>query len=288
MNKVFLALRKAQDEQGWELTSESKVIDLLSDTSALGNGSGQVLPSPKPKKRGRGRNRDQKGQGPIDEHLVAFHNPTVADAEQYRKLYAEIIRVGRVRPLRTMLFSSALPGEGKTTSALNLAITIGASGGEHGVLLIDTDFRKPSVHKYLGTHPQRGLADYLRGDVEYAEIFIKTQIPSLTVVYAGKKLNNPFDLLTSEKMVHFFEQLKSHSPYSYIILDSSPVLLTSEPRALVQHVDATLLVVRAQKTSKNLIAQAIEDLGEENILGFVFNGVSRSDLSYYGDYYGAE
>lgn len=256
-------------------------------SSEVDSGNAQVLPASRSKKWSSGSARDQKVQGPVDERLVALHTPQTSAAEQYRKLYAEIIRVGRTRALRTILISSSLAGEGKTTSALNLAATIVASVGEHGVLIVDTDLRKPSVHTYLGARPECGLADYLRGDVEYSQIFAKTSIPSLTAVYAGSKTHNPFELLTSEKMQQFFEQLKSETAYPYIILDSSPVLLTSEPRALVQHVDTTLLVVRAKKTPKDLITQAIEALGEGNILGLVFNGVSHTDFHYYGYYHGA-
>src|SRR5262249_44454765 len=97
----------------------------------------------------------------LDERLVALHQTNTLATELYRKLYIEIVRAGSVRELRTLLISSALMEEGKTTTALNLALTIAASGGERGVVLVETDFRKPSVHKWLGTYSECGLADYL-------------------------------------------------------------------------------------------------------------------------------
>jgi len=220
----------------------------------------------------------------INERVVALHQPDTAAAEQYRKLYIEIAQARRTHDLQTLLLTSALAGDGKSLSALNLAITGAAHESSQGVLLIDTDLRQPSLHQYLGIHPTCGLADYLLGDVEYSQIFVKTQIPGLTIIAAGRRDSNPTALFASTKMEQLFRDLKSQKQYSSIILDSSPVLLTSEPKELLQYVDTTILVVRAQKTPAKAVSQAIKILGEENVFGCVLNAVTSADFSLYQHY----
>jgi receptor protein-tyrosine kinase/non-specific protein-tyrosine kinase len=224
----------------------------------------------------------------INERVVALHQFNTVAAEQYRKLYIEIAQARRTREIQTLLMTSALPGEGKSISALNLAITSAAAGDQHEVLLIDTDLRKPSIHKYLGIRPKWGLGDYLLGDVEYAHIFVKTPIPGLTIIPAGRKVNNPPALFASTRMDQLFRDIRSQQQYSSVILDSSPVLLTSEPKGLLQYVDTAIFVVRAKKTPAEVVSQAIKLLGEENILGCVLNGVTSSDFSFYHHYYNSD
>ena len=221
----------------------------------------------------------------INERVVAFHKFDTVAAEQYRKLYIEIAQARRTRELKTLLMTSALAGEGKSISALNLAITGAAHEGSQGILLIDTDLRKPSIHTYLGIHPKCGLTDYLLGDVECSHIFCKTQIPGLTIIAAGRRGSNPTTLLASTRMEQLFRDIKSQKQYSSIILDSSPALLTSETKGLLQYVDTAILVVRAKKTPAEVVSQTIKILGEENILGCVLNGITSSDFPLFNYYY---
>src|SRR5262249_2127584 len=115
----------------------------------------------------------------LHERVVASPAFDTVAAEQYRKLYIEIAQARRMRPLQTLLITSPLAGEGKSISALNLAITGAEHEGPHGVLLIDTGLRKPSIHQYLGIQPRWGLTDYLLGDIDCSHIFFETQIPGL-------------------------------------------------------------------------------------------------------------
>jgi receptor protein-tyrosine kinase/non-specific protein-tyrosine kinase len=266
---------------------ERQTIELVLDKPIFPDGSDQGVhrAQARPKK---GRTEDRTvidTYRHINERVVAFHKFDTVEAEQYRKLYIEIVHARRARTLQTLLLTSALAGEGKSISALNLAITSAAAGDQHGVLLVDTDLRKPSIHTYLGLRPSCGLSDYLLGDTEYSQIFCKTQIPGLTIIAAGRRVSNPTALLASPRMEQLFRDIKSQKQYSSIILDSSPVLLTSESKVLLQYVDSTILVVRAKKTPAEVISQTIKILGEENILGCVLNGVTFSDFSLYNYYY---
>lgn len=303
MNKLLSTLRKMQQTDKWpsglapevlerapaedtlRVFAERSTQDILAEIELLDHGyEGEWA------KVGRAEKRQESvpatpQHGRIDERVVAFEQFDAVAAEQYRKLYIELVHAGRVRALRTLLITSALAAEGKSLSALNLAITGATTGEHHGVLLIDTDFRKPSIPTYLGLQPRWGLADYLQGNVAYGDIFSKTQIPGLTLVAAGRRVSNPTTLIASAKMRQFVQDIRSETHYGHIIFDSSPVLSTSEPKALIQYVDATLLVVHAGKTPRDMVVQAMRTLGEENILGCVLNGLSPADFRHYRYYY---
>src|SRR5439155_11224826 len=111
------------------------------------------------------------------------------------------------------------------------------------------------------------------------------QIPTHTIIAAGRRVSNPTALLASTRMEQLFRDIKSQKQYNSIILDSSPVLLSSESKGLLQYVDAAILVVRAKKTPAEVVSQTIKILGEENILGCVLNGVTSSDFPLYNYYY---
>jgi capsular exopolysaccharide synthesis family protein len=287
MAKIFRMLLPVRDERYRGAVMHEKMTELL-----LGDAM-----SPHPDMNAASHNQKQRKQWvtddrlaakPIDAYLVALHGANTAAAEQYRKLYSEIVRAGRVRRLRTLLVTSALAGEGKTLTAVNLALTIAASSNEQRALLVETDFRKPRIQKLLNTQPECGLTDYLLGDAESTQLIHATPIPGLAVVYAGHHINNLARLLNSEKIATFFHQIASQGHYSHIILDSSPLLLTSEPIALIPHVDAALFVVHARKTPREVVNQAIEILGQENIFGCVFNGMTSLDSYYSHHYYSSD
>jgi capsular exopolysaccharide synthesis family protein len=307
MSKLLSALRKMQDTGKWTPTlapevSEpaldepdrielhSQATELVSAELALSDSGYQEVPRAQMRREKRhpenpkafDRNR------PINERLVASYQFDPVAAEQYRKLYIEIAQAKRTSEIQTLLITSALAGEGKSISALNLAITSAAHADQHSVLLIDADLRKPALHNYLGIRPECGLTDYLLGDVEYSRIFCKTRIPGLIVITAGGRTSDPAALLASTRMEQFVRNTRSQKQYNYIILDTSPVLLTSEPKSLLQYVDTAILVVRAKKTPAAVVSQVIKILGEENILGCVFNGVTSSDLPFYHYSYSAD
>jgi capsular exopolysaccharide synthesis family protein len=290
MSKTLLAILKARNEGKREPALNEKVTDLLvREHPTIDNGNNTLRRTRVRAKQGASDSAMARGrQGDIDEYLVAFHRSNAPAAEQYRKLYTEIVRAGRTRELRTLLIASALAGEGKTVTALNLATTIAASSSGWSTLLVDMDLRKPHVHRLLGTHPACGLTDYLLGDVACSRIFATTQIPGLTVVYGGRPVRDPTRLFSAEKIEHFFHEIKSQEQYRYIVLDTSPVLLTAETNVLIHHADATILVVRAGKTPRDVVSQAIETLGMENILGCVFNGITSADVFYYDYYYNSD
>ena len=288
MKKVLSVLHKAHDEKNGDVPFHGLVTELLRDESPTHRRRSTL----RSRKKSPRLPTAQNGPAPAarihpDERLVALHYDQPSAAEQYHKLHIEIVRAGQVRKLRTLLITSALTGEGKTTTALNLAIAMAASGGEGQVLLVETDFRRPGIQKYLSIHAEGGLVDYLRGDIDSARLFTPTSLPGLTIVPMGRPVQNPVALVTCEKMTQFFREVKAQH-YRYILLDSSPILLTSEVKVLALHAEAALLVVRAGKTPQDMVVKAIDILGRENILGCVFNSMAASDSHAYRYYYNAQ
>jgi capsular exopolysaccharide synthesis family protein len=305
MSRLLSSLRKMQDQDidKWPSPFALQVLEKTLEKPALteldSQTAGFVLDKPaRPNKGVQGVGRAQvrrekrrienskavEAYKHIHERAVALHQFDTTAAEQYRKLYVEIAQARRTRALQTFLITSALAGEGKSLSALNLAITSAASEDQQGVLLVDTDLRQPSIHQYLGLHPTCGLANYLLGEVESTHIFVETPIPGLTMIAAGSRVSNPTGLLVSPRMEQLFRDIKTQKQYSSIILDSSPVLLAAESKGLLQYADTAILVVHAQQTPREIVLQAIKTLGEENILGCLLNGVIASDL-LYSNYY---
>jgi capsular exopolysaccharide synthesis family protein len=288
MSKIILALRQAREDMVRGTVMKEKFTDLLlsEDVRTHIGRRGSHHHRGKITRRlfSNADARDGSGQA-FDEDSVSFFQKNTVVAEQYRRLVTEIFCRSQTRELRSVLVVSALSGEGKTLTATNIALTIAMNVKEQKVLLIDADFRNPNIHKMLGSRSQYGLSDYLLGEVEYSSVAVPTNIPSLTVINAGSSIKYGKLNLDSLKISEFFSHIVQKENYRYIIIDTSPIILTSEPMFLIPYVDSIIMVVRAGKTPKKIVSQAIECLGKEKILGCVFNGVSQNDMSMYKYHY---
>lgn len=212
----------------------------------------------------------------VDRHIVSITDPYSSAAEEFRKLRARIFQVTERDFLNTLMVTSGQAGEGKTTTAINLAVAI-AQEIDHTVLLIDADLRKPSIHRYLGLNPNYGLSDYLesRRDLSLQDIMIKTGIGKLVLLPAGNSPQNPAELMSSDRMRMLIREIKHRYRDRYVIFDSSPVLMTADALSLCDYMDGILLVVQAARTPKKAILQALSLIKGYNILGTVFNDVPR-------------
>jgi len=217
--------------------------------------------------------------------------PTLADpggfaAEQFRKLRALVIRKTQGEKTRNRLMvTSAAPGEGKTLTALNLAIEM-ARMPTYSVVLIDTDLRNPQLHKMLGVGSRAGLVQYLRGETSLEGILDKVGLGNLTLIQAGERVEAPLELLSSSRMKILIEELGSRYPDRYVLLDSPPVLPFADTRVLCEMVDSTIYVCREGHSSLTQIQQGLEALSEFDLLGIVCNEMSMSTRSDYGQYFG--
>ena len=225
----------------------------------------------------------------VDRHIVFIANPKSPAAEQYRKLRARILRTARKDSLNTFMIASADAGEGKTITAVNLAVTI-AQELDHTVLLVDGDLRNPSVHRYLGIKPQYGLSDYLTNKAALSDILVKTGIGKLVLLPAGTPVENPAELLASARMRDLVREMKHRYHDRYIIFDSAPVLLAADTLSLANYMDGLVFVVQADRTSPKVVEAALSLLKGYTILGSVFNNVPAylglGRHSYYYSYGG--
>ena len=217
--------------------------------------------------------------------LVINRDPAEGVAEEYRKLKSVVFELTRQGAFNnTLLVTSDLPDAGKSLTAVNLALTL-ANEYDHTVLLVDTDLRKPSVHKYLGISPEKGLLHCLTEDYPLEKALIRTGIGKLVVLPAGGTVADPAELLASNRMRDLIAELKARYPDRYVIFDTTPVLPFAEAAVLGSLVDGILFVVRERQTRSDHLQEALEMLDASNLLGIVYNDadVSRK-MSHYRYY----
>ena len=182
--------------------------------------------------------------------------------------------------------TSALPDEGKTFTAINLAISM-ATEENMSVLLIDADFNKPGAIAVLGCHETIGLIDVLDSpDVDLADVMVKTSIPNLTLVPAGQANGHSTELLTGARMARLAEEIAYRYENRFILFDCPPLLATTEAAALTAHVGQVLFVVRAETTNEASVRHALALIDEKPEVGLVLNRTrSRIGSPEFGDYY---
>lgn len=186
---------------------------------------------------------------------------------------------------RTVLFTSSLPNEGKTTIAVNTAIAMAAS--DKKTLILDADMRNPSVHLLFNCVNTRGLSDLISQGGDWRQYIIKPNIPNLYLINAGRKPMNPAKFLTSGRFLKLLEEFSRE--FDYVVIDMPPVLLVPDSQLVAPHVDGVVLVIRKGKTNISAAKAAQDSLkrANANIIGAVLNYVSAKDSLYgYGYGYG--
>lgn len=187
-----------------------------------------------------------------------------------------------------IMVTSSVPGEGKSFTAINLAISM-ATELENTVLLVDADVSKSSVVRYLGLHADKGLLDVLRDpNVELSDVLIKTDIAKLTVLPSGRGFAHATELLASSTMKKFVEDISSRYHDRIIIFDCPPLLATSEATVLASYMGQIVFVVEADRTPQEAVKDALSHLADHEHVGIVLNKapVRTSGGDYYGYGYG--
>jgi len=219
----------------------------------------------------------------FSEKLVTLSEPDSADAESFKVLRGQILFPRDRQVPKSILVASALPGEGKSYVAANLALSLALSIDEY-VVAIDTDLRRPRLHQLFGYPTTRGLHDYLIGGVRLEELILESGIDKLSLLPAGKIARNATELLSSNMMATFLGEVKEKLKDRFMIIDSPPCQVMAETKPLAQQVDGIVFVVMANKTPRKEIEKAIDNIGREKILGVVFNGYEQVRKSYYRYY----
>ena len=215
--------------------------------------------------------------------LVVVTAPDSFEAENFKLLRAQIMFKRDRKKSRTIMVTSAIPGEGKTFVAANLAVSIALGIDEH-VLLVDCDLRRPDLHKMFGLSNAGGLREYLSAKKDLSDLLVRTSIDKLSLLTAGKPPHNPSELLASETMKSFLEEIRDRYEDRFIIIDTAPSQVLTEANVLSNFVDGIIFVIKDQVTPREPIQKAIENLGKDKILGLVYNGYSEGYKSY-GRYY---
>lgn len=185
-----------------------------------------------------------------------------------------------------IMVTSALPGEGKTFSAINLAISI-VMERDRTVLLVDGDVAKPRATKRLGVESDVGLLDLLDGScASVADVIVRTDIPNLRVLPAGRKHDRATELLASERMATVMAELSTRYHDRVVIFDSSPLLVTSESGVLSEKMGQIIMVVAAEDTPQHAVADGLGRLAEDKIVGLVLNKFRPTLGNRYGAGYG--
>jgi capsular exopolysaccharide synthesis family protein len=210
--------------------------------------------------------------------LIEAGDARHAYAESYRHLRSALLlsSLGESRP-QTLLFTGALPGEGKTTVSVNLARVLARSGLR--VVLVDADAHGAGVHRLLEKESEPGLLDFLRGDAAVTEIVHSTEIPELTFIPAGTRTNESEGLFLRPKLEELLEELRGKQ--DFVILDAAPILATDDSALLVPHADAVVLVVRPFRTRARLVRQALDMLYQRQAkqVTIILNRARKDDLA---------
>jgi capsular exopolysaccharide synthesis family protein len=222
--------------------------------------------------------------GEVEAHLVSLLAPASIEAEQYRTLRTLLEAKRREKGPLVIAVSSPGVGDGKTTTAINLAGSF-AEGEDSRVLLLDADLRNPSVAPRLGFARSRsGLAAALRGRSPNLDGLITRRPPyRLDLVLAGESTAAPYELLTSKAFAELLHEARRS--YDLVIIDAPPIVSLPDCRMLGSLVDGFMIVVAANRTPRRLLAEALNALDPEMVLGLVFNN-DEDVISRYATYYG--
>ena len=225
----------------------------------------------------------------IDSKRILNPETPFAITEAFRSLYTNLLYLPIEGKCKKFAITSAFPGEGKTYSSINLAITIAENTDNKKVLLVDLDMRKSTISRLLGdfvdpsVDTKNGLAEYLTGLSEAPNI-VDTKIKNLSVFFSGKNVINPTGLITSGKFEAFVKECEEK--FDYVIFDTPPVMVVSDAALLVKHVDGYLITTRAEHSTTTNLSAAKESLESKgaNIFGIIFTDEQLKKFGKYSKY----
>jgi capsular exopolysaccharide synthesis family protein len=217
-----------------------------------------------------------------DSRIVMHTDPRSAGADRFRFLRMCLRELWNTGKLKSLLITSPLPQDGKSTVALNLATTL-AEGGKRTVLLIEADLHHPSLTERLGLERRPGLAECLEAGLNPVAALRRIEPLGWYLLSAGETQNNPTDLLQTEALASVIQKLSTH--FDWILIDSPPLTPLTDAISLARQANATLLVAREGCTPREAIEKAIALIGRHRVLGIVLNGMEGLERLYSG-YYG--
>jgi len=226
---------------------------------------------------------EQESDDLRDRDLGVFLDPKSVAAECCRSIRTNILFMSPDKPMRIFVVTSPSPQEGKTTTAINLGVTMAEAGGR--VLLVDTDMRRPRLHKSFGVPNQTGISTVTVGKSTIEEAIKRTDVPNLDVLPCGPVPPNPSELLHTDRFAHVLADCAKL--YDRIILDSPPTSAVTDPAVLGNLSDGVVLVVKAGETTRDAAMHARRQLGgaKAHLCGVIVNAIDFSNPAYGYDYY---
>lgn len=214
-----------------------------------------------------------------DTRLPIFDAPQSLTAEQFRQVRTRMAHASPLDTTRTIMVTGPSPLDGKTTVAANLAAGLALNGRK--ILLVDSNFRRPEVHRLFGASNDRGFADVLNGTAAFDEVVAASRVPNLFVMPSGPKPMNATELFESQLLIDFID--RALEEYDHVIFDSGPFLIVSEAQALAPRVDGVVTVVRAHSESRGLLHRMRDSLRQVKAehIGVVLNAVRAQGGGYY-------
>jgi capsular exopolysaccharide synthesis family protein len=273
MSRIYRALEKAEEERKQKVNKEPS-LKVFEEKSTLK----KEIPTLKfPEEKIEFLRLPSK-----EEPAVWVVPPDSFAADEFQKLKTQIF-LRSPNPPYSILVTSTAAQEGKTTVAVNLAVAI--SQEIHSkVILIDGDLRKPSI--YLGkSQNTKGLSNYLSDGTPLSEILINSEIEKLLIIMAGPSTRKSSELVRSKRMEELLVSLREFGDNTFIVIDSPPILSTSDAILLSKMVDGVILVVRAGHTPRESVQRAIKSIDPQKIIGVVFNQIDVKPSAYFSEYY---
>jgi capsular exopolysaccharide synthesis family protein len=222
-------------------------------------------------------------KGRRKEPAILFDSDNSPIAEAFRKLRTNLQFLSVDNPPRVILVTSSLPSEGKSTTAINIALALAEA--EHDVVLVDGDMRRPKLDTYMDVIGSVGFSTTLSGRASLDEVLQKTHFPRLTVLAAGNSPPNPSELLGSEAAKKVLTELRAG--FDYVVIDSSPLLAVTDAAVLAAHCDGVLMIARFGQTKREQVAHAVrhlEDVGAPLLAAIFTMKPPRGNASYSYNY----
>ncbi len=270
MSRVYRALERVEEERKKKKAKEEPSLKIFEEKTGLS----REEPTLKfPEKETEELELPLKEEAPI-----LMVRPETFAAEEFRKLKTQIFH-RLPNPPHLLLVTSTVPQEGKTMVAVNLALAISQEIHKKAIL-IDGDLRKPSIHLKEYPNP-KGLSNYLLNQTPLSEILLNSEAENLQIIPAGHPTKKTAELIGSRKMLELIRSLRELSDDTYVIIDSSPIISTSEATLLSKLVDGIILVVMGGRVPRESVRRAVKSIDRQKIIGIVFNQIDMNPSSYY-------
>ena len=255
MDKLAKALEKARSERSQALDGKAKPAARTAYAEAP---------------RIAAINAVKISEAALEQHRIVSHRTRSKEADTFRLLRTQVLQAMQQNNMKTLGITSPNYGDGKTTIALNLALSI-ALDLNQTVLLVDLDLRKPNVMDYLGLDAPVGLTDYFFRNVPIADCLIRPSFERLSLLPAGQMHESSSEVLGSPKIAALAEELRTRYPDRLIIYDLPPVLAQDDPLVLLPHVDGVLLIVEEGNTRTHDLKSSLRALSHAHVIGTVLN-----------------